>query len=251
MSNDKSNMLKVSDTRKTLKELVLDKLRGAILSLYFKPGQRLIERELCELMGVSRTAIREALSFLEAEGLVTSVPNKGPIVVEVTLEHAKGIYEVRAGLEGLACQLFCLRASDEQIKQLVAAEIALGKAFKDGEIHGILEATSLFYAVLFDGCGNEVIRRIVNPLLAQVNYLRATSMSQKERHADSIQEIRNIVDAIQRRDEKAAFNESVKHVYQASLTALATLEERTGTKNSKIKDEAILSLESIHTDFLT
>ena len=66
-------VLTVVEERKTLKQIVMDKLRNAILDLHFKPGQRLVERELCEMMGVSRTAVREALSFLSAEGLVTMV----------------------------------------------------------------------------------------------------------------------------------------------------------------------------------
>src|SRR5687768_10346139 len=88
------------------RDLVLRKLRDAILSGLFQPGQRLLERELVEQMGVSRTPIREALRKLELEGLVTTVPYKGPIVTLPTLEDARQLYEVRAALEGEAVALF-------------------------------------------------------------------------------------------------------------------------------------------------
>ena len=67
-----------------LRQQVLDQLRAAIVDLEFEPGERLVERKLCERMGVSRTSVREALRHLEAEGLITTVPHRGPVVTEVT-----------------------------------------------------------------------------------------------------------------------------------------------------------------------
>src|SRR5882672_4452774 len=84
----------------TLRQQVLEVLRGAILNFQFKPGDRLIERELCEMTGVSRTSVREALRHLESEGLVQNLPNKGPMVATVTGEEAREIFEVRRVLEG-------------------------------------------------------------------------------------------------------------------------------------------------------
>src|SRR5438552_16463065 len=84
----------------TLRQQVLEVLRGAILNFQFKPGDRLIERELCEMTGVSRTSVREALRHLESEGLVQNLPNKGPMVATVTADEAREIFEVRRVLEG-------------------------------------------------------------------------------------------------------------------------------------------------------
>ena len=88
-----------------LRRLVEDKLRGAIASGRFQPGQRLVERELCELVGVGRTSIREALRQLEAEGLVHSIPNRGPVVSTISVAEARELYAVRALLEGDAAEL--------------------------------------------------------------------------------------------------------------------------------------------------
>ena len=97
--------LRVERAPAPIRSRVLDNLRQAILERELVPGQRLIERELVELTGVSRTSIREALRELAAEGLVTTIPNKGTVVAEVTAEEARQLYQVRSALEALAGRL--------------------------------------------------------------------------------------------------------------------------------------------------
>jgi DNA-binding GntR family transcriptional regulator len=109
----------------TLRQQVLEVLRSAILNFQFKPGDRLIERELCEMTGVSRTSVREALRHLESEGLVQNLPNKGPMVATVTADEAREIFEVRRVLEGLAARLFAERAGAPERAALDAAMAAL------------------------------------------------------------------------------------------------------------------------------
>jgi DNA-binding transcriptional regulator YhcF (GntR family) len=100
--NGNGNLLRVGRSAAPLRERVLDVLRQAILDGRYRPGQRLVERELIELTGVSRSTIREALRELEAEGLVETVPQKGAIVVIPTATEARELIEVRAALEELA-----------------------------------------------------------------------------------------------------------------------------------------------------
>ncbi|GAC1594862.1 MAG: hypothetical protein NVS3B28_25840 [Candidatus Velthaea sp.] len=73
-----------------LRQQLTDVLRAAIADGQFKPGDRLIERDLCERTGVSRTSIREAFRALEAEGLIESIPNRGPVVARITRAPARG-----------------------------------------------------------------------------------------------------------------------------------------------------------------
>src|SRR4051812_44559604 len=113
--------LQVRRQAATLRMLVEDKLRSAIASGRFKPGQRLIERELCELTGVGRTSIREALRQLEAEGLITTLPHRGPVVTVVTADEAAQLYKVRALLEGFLGREFAEHGSDSQIAELELA----------------------------------------------------------------------------------------------------------------------------------
>ena len=94
--------LRIDRSAKTLRELAVERLRDAILDGQFRPGDRLVERVLCERLGVSRTVVREALRHLETEGLVDVVPQQGPAVARLDAGQATQIYEIRAMLEALA-----------------------------------------------------------------------------------------------------------------------------------------------------
>ncbi len=211
-------------------------LRAAIMSGRFSPGQRLIEKELCTLMGVSRPSVREALRVLEADGLITSIPNRGPEVARVTTSDAESIYQVRGMLEGLAAKLFASRATDDQISLLKQAADALHVAFRSKDISQVLIKKTAFYDILFEGSGNVVIASVVRTMNSRINLLRQVSLSKSGRLKTSMREIQKIVDAISKRDAESAFLAAVAHVDAASNVAIASLKDtaprakfRTGT----------------------
>src|SRR5579864_3211195 len=124
--------MRVGRVAAPLRDQVLEIVRGAILDFRYKPGQRLIERELIEQIGVSRTTIREVLRELDAEGLVTTIPQRGAIVVVPTPEEATDLYDVRASLEALAARRFVERASQAQFSALGGAVAAFEVAVSAG-----------------------------------------------------------------------------------------------------------------------
>ena len=202
-----------------LREQVLDLLRQAIVEHRLKPGQRLIERELVEQIGVSRTTIREVLRQLAAEGLVATIPQRGAVVAVPTPEEAAEIYEVRAALEALAARRFVEHASESQFKALRAAFEEVDRVMSRGDDTDILEmiqAKDHFYDVLLKGSGNRAIHSILSGLTARVSVLRATSMSQPGRATKSVEEVRAIVEAIEARDADAAARAAAYHVEQAA-----------------------------------
>lgn len=101
---DAGHSLKIENTPVTLRELALAKVRQAIISGYFKAGDRLVERSLCDELGVSRTVVREVIRYLEAEGLIENLPKKGPIVAILTWDVAEQIYDIRMLLESEAAK---------------------------------------------------------------------------------------------------------------------------------------------------
>src|ERR1700693_2553463 len=140
-----STELQIVRKSATLRLLVEDKLRSAIGTGRFKPGQRLIERELCELTGVGRTSIREALRQLEAEGLVTTIPHRGPIVSTMTADEAAQLYELRALLEGNAGRE-CARTRDPAIIARLRAQFVKMESVASNEDRGdLLAAKTEFY----------------------------------------------------------------------------------------------------------
>lgn len=220
--------LKVTRNQPTLREMVLDKLRGAIMSFQLLPGDRLVERDLCDRLGVSRTSVREALRHLEAEGLVEHTGSRGPRVAVITLEDARDIYELRCVLESMVVQLFTQKANRRQMAELDRVWEILKDALRSGQTLDIVEAVSDFYGVLYDGAGNRVAGQFLNQLQARVSYLRATSVSQEERYTDSFREMARIVEAIKARDPAAAHEACVAHIQAAAKVALAALAAKSG-----------------------
>jgi DNA-binding GntR family transcriptional regulator len=224
---DVSSALRVERTPAPVRAQVLDNLRQAIIERQLAPGQRLIERELVELTGVSRTSIREALRELAAEGLVTAIPNRGTIVASVSAEEARQLYEVRSALEALAGRLFVSNASKAQRTALVKALDRIERLAAKGA--PVLAAKDSFYDVLFEGGGNEALRAVVAGLHARVSVLRSLSLSVPGRPVASIAELRAIVDAVLANDAQAAALACSRHVEEAGRIGLQALADQNGT----------------------
>ena len=215
----------VSRESTSLRQLVEDRLRNAISTGVFAPGQRLVERELCEMTGVGRTSIREALRQLEAEGLVTTIPHRGPSVSVITADEAEQLYAMRALLEGYAGRE-CARRRDgaviarlrQHFQRLVAHSGEPGHS-------GLLAAKTDFYDALLEGCGNVFVQRSLNVLLNRVTVLRMTSMTRSNRISQSLTEIEAILTAIEAGDEASAERACVQHIRNAADIALAALRQ--------------------------
>jgi DNA-binding GntR family transcriptional regulator len=188
-----------------LRERTLKTLRDAILSNHLKPGQRLVERDLCEQAGVSRSSIREALRYLESEGLVESRGSKGMYVSVLNRKQAMEIYEIRAALEGEAAMHFATRASADELK-------ALRRAFERADKLSLVDVESYsseidrFFEILFIGAGNATATSLMHSLRARINLLRTTTIrvAPKERLVGSMAKMRAILEALEKRDADAA-----------------------------------------------
>jgi len=187
-----------------LRHQVLDFLRQAIISGRLAPGSRLVERELIEMMDVSRTVIREALRQLETEGLVATIANKGPVVRELSVGEAKDLYAIRGALIGLAARLFVQQAGADAIETLRAALNETVRCYEAGDPGLILEAKNRFYDALVAGAGSESLSSMISTLNARVWRWRALGLSHPkrspERSQQSILGLRAMFAAIAARD---------------------------------------------------
>jgi DNA-binding GntR family transcriptional regulator len=199
-------------------------LRQAIRDLDLKPGQRLVERELIEQLGVSRTTIREALRELASEGLVTVVPQRGAVVSAPSLDEALDLYDVRAALESVLARHFVERATDEDVVSLARAVEQLAEISDAAtDIRTILAAKDEFYRVLVAGARSTTLQQLIASIQARVQVLRATSLSEAGRPHEAVEELRGIVAAISARDAELAANLTAQHVRAAAVTALRRL----------------------------
>lgn len=215
--------LKIDRSKKTLRELTLEKMRQAIVDQYFQPGQRLVERTLCDELGVSRTVVREVLRHLETEGLVQSIPQQGPVVATIDAETTRQVYEMRALLEGHAAAACASRSDDDAVSRLAAAIMLIEAAFKRGDHQAVMEQTNQFYSVMFHAAGETVAWSIVCSLNARINRLRGITIASRERGSSAPGEMHQLLDAIRQRNPEAARDAAQAHVRSAQAIAMATL----------------------------
>jgi DNA-binding GntR family transcriptional regulator len=207
-----------------IRDQALDAIRQGILDFHLRPGQRLIERELIEKLGVSRPTIREVLSRLVAEGLVTMQPQQGAIVAVLTPVEAEDIYEMRVPLEVLVMQRFVERATDGEVALLRGALERIEQASRPGsQMQDRLRAKDDFYQIVFEGARSPVLAQTLQLMQGRIRLLRVTSLATPGRPQASLDEIRHLVEAIERRDPEAVAVAATAHVRNASVSALSRL----------------------------
>lgn len=207
-----------------LRQQVLEALRRAIVSGRLAPGERLTERALIEMMGVSRTVIREALRQIESEGLIEIIPNKGPVVRKLSAEEARDLYRIRAVLEGLAARLFAENASGALVEELELnlEEIVLAYRGTDGEL--ALDAKTKFYDLLYSGGASETLAAMLATVQARIWRWRAVGLTHPNRARDrlneSVENLRLLIAAIKDKDGDAAEQISRQEVSRASVEVM-------------------------------
>jgi len=212
--------------RSMVRDQTIEKLRSAIISGNLQPGQRLVEKNLCELLGVSRTSIREALRSLEGEKLIYSAPHRGPCVAIPSPEEARQIYEVRSLLERLLGAQAATHITPAQIERLNATVEDFDRAVTTGDRPGLVRSAGSFYDVMLEASKNDVVAGILKTLHARISLLRGTSMSTTGRAPNSLREMRAIAKAIARKDPDAAAAACARHVDLAAKAALKALNEQ-------------------------
>jgi len=223
--------IRVERPNKTLRELTLDKVRDAITSGYFRPGDRLVERDLCAQLGVSRTVVREVLRHLETEGLVTNLANRGPTVAELDADEARQIYEIRGALEGMAARQ-CAERGDAGLPDRLAETLAaIVKAYRDKDMAGVLGRTTDFYELLFNSVGLNVAWDIEKQLTGRINHLRSMTIRTEGRAVDGPARMSSIIEAIRNKDGEAAQAAAIAHVESACRIAISLLEAERGARD--------------------
>lgn len=210
------------DSYKPLREIVLEALREAIVNGVLIPGERLMEIQLAEEMGVSRTPVREAIRKLELEGFVVMIPRKGAYVAGVSFKDVKDVFEIRAALEGLAAGLAAEKITQEEIEQM---ERALHYEREPDSLEEMVQSDTDFHALLYKASRNERLINILANLREQIERFRTTSLAVPGRPKTAIQEHRAMVDAIARHDVEDAQSLAAAHIENAANIMYDALRE--------------------------
>lgn len=195
-----------------LRDIVFRNIRTAILKGDFQPGERLMENQLAERLGVSRTPVREAIRKLELEGLVVMVPRKGAEVASITEKDIRDVLEVRATLEGLAAKLACESMTKEDIKKLEFANRQFVKAVQDQDMEEVVKRDIAFHDVIFEAAGNEKLAQLINQLREQIYRYRMEYIYHIADHNQLVSEHIQIVEALKNKKSELATELAIAHV---------------------------------------
>ncbi len=211
------------DSYKPLRELVCETIRQAIIDGTFSPGERLMEIQLADEMGVSRTPVREAIRKLELEGFVVMIPRRGTYVADISIKDITEIYEIRTSLDVLAAGLAAERITDEELETLNRLLVEIGQHIADNDMEKIVGADTAFHDVLYQASRNERLVSIINNLREQLTGIRGRSMSYPGRLIETMDEHRSLVDCIAARDVERAQEAARMHIENAEHTLMKSL----------------------------
>lgn len=195
-----------------LRDVVFNTLRQAILRGELKPGERLMEVQLANKLGVSRTPIREAIRKLELEGLVLMIPRKGAEVAEITEKSLMDVLEVRKALEELAVQLCCDKITPAEIADLHRAAEEFQKILESNDVTEIAEADVRFHDIIYMATGNQKLIQLLNNLREQMYRYRVEYLKQKDAYPRLVMEHEELIRRIEKKDKAAAASIVCRHI---------------------------------------
>ena len=206
------DMKELMDEYLPLRDVVFQTLRKAILKGELKPGERLMEVQLANRLGVSRTPIREAIRKMELEGLVTMIPRRGAEVAEITEKNMRDVLEVRRALEELAVKIACDKITEGELKELAV----VAKKFRDvmycDNLMQITEADVEFHEIIYRATGNMRLIQILSNLREQMYRYRVEYLKDYNSHGILAEEHDEIVNALCARDKVRACRAVIAHI---------------------------------------
>ncbi len=195
-----------------LRDVVYNTLRQAILRGELKPGERLMEIQLANKLGVSRTPIREAIRKLELDGLVLMIPRKGAEVADISEKSLLDVLVVRKALEELSVKLACEKISKAQITELKQAAEEFKKILKSNDITQIAEADVRFHDVIYIATDNQKLIQLLNNLGEQMYRYRIEYLKRPQVYPQLVEEHEEIIRQIEKRAKEQAAEIVCRHI---------------------------------------
>ena len=209
-----------------LRDVVFNTLRQAILKGELAPGERLMEIQLAEKLGVSRTPIREAIRKLELEGLVLMIPRKGAEVAKISEKSLKDVLEVRRSLEELAIELACQRMTDADLSEMEKTQRAFQEAVKKGNAMEIAETDEAYHDVIYNCTRNMRLVQILNNLREQMYRYRLEYIKDEDKRQILLIEHEKILKALRGRHLAEARAAVREHIDNQEITVLKNIKEQ-------------------------
>jgi DNA-binding GntR family transcriptional regulator len=212
---------------RTLPATVAGQLRERIIQGEFAPGARLNERALCDLLGVSRTPLREAFRVLAAEGLVRIEPNRGAQVVALGVADIREAFEVIGGLEAMSCRLACERATDAEIAEIRALTFEMMASHARRDLPTYFRTNRDIHERISLAAHNHLLKQLYDAQNARIQNLRFVSNEDQRKWDQAMREHIDMADALQARDADrlaGIMREHLQRKCEAALKSVAPLQ---------------------------
>ncbi|MBQ8663610.1 MAG: GntR family transcriptional regulator [Eubacterium sp.] len=196
-----------------LRDVVFQTLRSAILRGDLKPGERLMELQLASKLGVSRTPIREAIRMLEQEGLAITIPRRGAEVAKMTEKDMGDTLQIRRALEELAVVLVCDKITEEDVAELRAAMKHFEEMTKQDNVVDLAKADVALHETVYRIADNPKLVQLLGDIREQMFRYRAEYLKDRSIYPILIQEHRDMVDALEKRNKDLVVKITMKHLY--------------------------------------
>ncbi len=195
-----------------LRDVVFHTLREAILKGELKPGERLMEIQLSNRLGVSRTPIREAIRMLEQEGLAVTIPRKGAQVAKMTEKDMEDVLQIREALDELAASIACEQISKDELAELRDTMLEFEESTTTGDVQRIAEADVRFHDIIYQATGNPRLVNILNNLREQMYRYRVEYLKDEKSYPVLVQEHRQIIEGLAARNKEMVSAAMKMHV---------------------------------------
>ncbi|MFX1677087.1 GntR family transcriptional regulator [Paraburkholderia sp. A2WS-5] len=186
--------------RQRLHDTVVDHLREFIVEGQLAPGVKLNERKLCEVLGISRTPLREALKVLAAEGLIEISPNRGATVAQLSEAEIRDMFELMSGLEAFAGELACERISDTELAQIKALHAAMLLSRAQNDLSGYYSRNHAIHDLINIAARNAALRQTYVTLNRRLQALRFRSNFQTSKWDGAIRDHEGMIAALEARN---------------------------------------------------
>jgi len=206
---------------------ILSRLRDFIVEGNIEDGARIPERRLCDLFGVSRTPLREALKVLASEGLVDLLPNRGARVRQLSASDLTELFDVMGGLEALAGRLACEKITDAEFAEIERLHHEMYSAYLKRDMHGYFHCNQLIHQHIVTSARNSALSATYASFAGQIRRVRysANFVSKRDRWAEAMREHEGILDALRRRDGRELSEILFRHLRNKETAALDFLKD--------------------------
>lgn len=208
-----------------LRDVAFQKLRQAILRGELAPGQRLMEIQLAEQLGVSRTPVREAIRMLEQDGLAVMIPRRGAVVSKISGKNLRDVLEVRRALEELAVVLSCSRMVEEDFGRMREANEKLAELLEGDDITAMAEADEAFHDIIYQASDNARLIQLEMQMREQMYRFRIEHLKEKSKRDLVLKAHERIISSLVERDTEKAREAIRDHINDQEIIVMRMIEQ--------------------------